>query len=237
MVDVYYERKNNFIGPPAVATPNVFLDAGTVGAPNTLATYLARYMPPAQAQQVALLIGGSSGSSAAPGIPVGTVALDGPLSSGPDVLLTYRNFGVLDRWGTDVGARVSAGERLSFTGTYSFTTRDLFSTADIGGITDIALNAPRTKGSLGVHLTGAGSRTSASLVARHVAGFPMSSGVYVGRTDPYTLVDLYGAHRVPRADLTISLNVQNLLDRRHREFVGAPVLGRFTMLQAEYAIP
>lgn len=236
-LDVYYERKNNFIGPLAVATPNVFLDAGSVGAAGTLANYLAQYISPAQAQQVALLIGGVSGSSAATGIPLGTVSPESKLSSGSsDILLTYRNFGVLHRWGSDLGTRITVTDRFSVTGAYAVTSKDFFPRAEVGGISDIALNAPRTKGSLGLHFDDDRSGLNGSIVGRHIAGFPMSSGVYVGHVEPYTVADLRAGCRLQR-DLSLTLNIQNVLDERHREFVGAPVLGRFGVLQAEYTLP
>lgn len=235
-VDVYYERKNNFIGPLAVATPNVFLEAGAPGAPGTLANYLARYMSAVQAQQIALLVGGVSGSRAARGIPVGTVGPESRLTTGSDIVLTYRNFGALQRWGSDVGARLTLTDRLTLTGTYSITTKDFYPKAEVGGLADIALNAPRTKGSLGLHFSDDRAGTSAGAVVRHVAGFPMNSGVYIGEVAAYTIADVQAAYRIPRSDVSLSLNVQNLLDTQHREFVGAPVLGRFAMLQAEYAL-
>ncbi|HVF38435.1 MAG TPA: TonB-dependent receptor, partial [Gemmatimonadaceae bacterium] len=229
-------RKNNFIGPLAVATPNVFFDAGTVGAPRTLATYLARYLPAAQAQQIATLVGGVSGSSAATGIPVGTVAPEHELTSDASIVLTYRNFGALTRWGSDLGTRLTLTDRFALTGTYSFTSKDLFPKATVGGLSDIALNAPRNKGTIGLHFSDDRAGTSASVVARHVAGFPMNSGVYIGEVEPYTVANLQAAYRIPRADVSLSLNIQNVLNAQHREFVGAPVLGRFMILQAEYTL-
>jgi outer membrane receptor for ferrienterochelin and colicins len=235
-VNVYYERKNNFVGPLTVATPNVFLEAGVLGAPGTLATYLARFLPAAQAQQIALLVGGVSGSATARGIPVGTVAPENALTSGSDIVLSYRNFGALHRWGSDIGAHLSLTDRVALTGTYSITTKDLFPSAEVGGLSDIALNAPRTKGSLGVHFSDEGSGASAGLTARHVAGFPMNSGVFVGEVKPYTVADAQAAYRLKGSEMTLSLAIQNLLDYQHREFVGAPTLGRFAMLQAEYRL-
>ena len=33
----------------------------------------------------------------------------------------------------------------------------------------------------------------------------------------------------------LSLTAQNVLNQRHREFVGAPVIGRFVLAQAQYS--
>jgi outer membrane receptor for ferrienterochelin and colicins len=229
-LDVYFEQRNNFIGPLAVATPNVFFDAATLGA------YLSRFIPAAQAQQIALLVGGVSGAGVARGVPVGTVAPESKLTSGSDIVLTYRNFGVLHRAGSDVGTRLTLSDLFALTGTYSFTTKDLFPKAEVGGLSDIALNAPRTKGSLGLHFNDDHSGTSASIVARHVAAFPMNSGVFIGNVAAYTVTDAHAARRLSGRNVVLSLDVQNLLNAQHREFVGAPRLGRFALVQVEYTL-
>jgi iron complex outermembrane receptor protein len=104
----------------------------------------------------------------------------------------------------------------------------------VGGLTDIALNSPHARESAGVVFSS--EHTSAGAVVRHVTAFPMNSGVYIGRVEPYTVADVQAAYQPAARDITISLSIQNLLDTRHREFVGAPVLGRFVMLQAEYTL-
>jgi len=42
--------------------------------------------------------------------------------------------------------------------------------------------------------------------------------------------------RVPGSnDVTLSVSAQNLLDKKHQEFVGVPSLGRFIMTQLRYS--
>ena len=236
-LDIYHERKRNFIGSLVVETPNVFLDAGTVGQPGTLATWLAGFMSAPEAQQLAVRIGGIASSSTTPGVALGTVSPDGPLAGSPDLLLTYRNFGALSRWGMDASADLSLTDVFSVTGTYSWTTKNLFPASEVGGWADIALNAPRQKASLGLHMRHAPRGVSASLASRYVEGFPMISGAYTGSVRSYTIADLGAAWRFgPRRDALLSASVQNLFDDRHREFVGAPTLGRSATLQVQYTI-
>ena len=233
--DVYWEQKHNFIGPLLVETPNVFLEAGRVGEPGTLATYLAQFLPLEQAQVLAIGIGGISGSALAPGIPVGTVAPESGLTGGPDLVVTYRNFGTLDRWGADLAAEALLSDRVTLSATYSWTNKDLFPRSELGGFSDIALNAPENKGSLGLRYQNERTGLSGELRGRYVAGFPMNSGVYIGDVDEYTLADVVVAYRVPRVEgVILSLSAQNVFNDRHREFVGAPVLGRLVMAQAQY---
>ena len=229
-VDVYFERKENFVGPLIVETPNVFLDVGT-----TAAYLISRGLSQAQATQIATLMGGVSGSTQFRGIPLGTVSPESDLTGSPDLILTYRNFGEIERWGSDIALEAILNDFFSVTGTYSWTDKDLWPAAEVGGLSDIALNAPENKGSVGVHFNHPSSGVSANVRGRYVAGFPMNSGVYIGRVRPYALFDLGFAYRFTQyKGLIFSANVNNLLNRRHRQFVGAPVLGRFALARFTY---
>jgi iron complex outermembrane receptor protein len=230
-LDAYYEWRRDFIGPPQVITPSVFLDAAS------LTTYLANYVSAADAQRLATLIGGVSGSRATPGLPLGTVAPSGLLGGSPDVLVTYRNFGALHRVGSDVGAQWMLGGGLSVTGAYSWTNKVLWSRAELGGISDIALNAPGNRASLVVQERDGARGYSAYVRVRYAGAFPMNSGVYVGDVSAYTLADAGVAYRVPRRpDMLLTVTADNLLDHLHREFVGAPEIGRLVMAQIQYTI-
>ena len=62
----------------------------------------------------------------------------------------------------------------------------------------------------------------------------MNSGVFIGYVDTYRLMDASLAYRFPFAQNTlVSVNVQNVFDDKHFEFVGAPALGRFIMTQLQ----
>ena len=235
--DLYWERRTNFVSPLTIETPNVFFDA------TSLATYLEPYMPgnteqerAAAAQAIAVAIGGVPGTTGATtGIPVGTVSPEGALAGSPDVLLTYRNFGKLDRWGADVGVQAVLSDRFTLTGTYSWTSRDLFPRSEVGGLADIALNAPNNKASLGVRYGSDESGFAAEVRGRVVAGFPMQSGSYVGQVDGYTVADAGLSYRFRTRRLIVSLSAQNVLDELHREFLGAPLMGRLVLVQTQVA--
>jgi outer membrane receptor for ferrienterochelin and colicins len=228
-VDVYYEWKKDFVGDPVVETPNVFLEAGEIGQPGTLATYLARFMAADSARMLALLIDS---------IPLGTVSPESKLTGNSDVILSYRNFGRLHRWGSDVAVHAVLSDVLAVGGTYSWTSKNLFPRTEVGGLTDIALNAPKNKGSLGLQVRSERTGFSGSVRARYVEGFPVVSGVYVGKVESYTVADAGLTYRVPGLlGLILSVDAQNLFNNQHREFVGAPVIGRFVIAQAQYTVP
>ena len=111
-VDLWSQKRDNFVGPLIVETPNVFLDR------QTLTTFLngafvAAGVPAAQAgaaaAQIATGMAGLSGSTnaAAKGVPLGVVNLTNPLNNPTDIVLAYRNFGEVDLWGADFAADVS----------------------------------------------------------------------------------------------------------------------------------
>lgn len=174
-------------------------------------------------------------------VPLGTVAPD--QSPSPDLLLTYRNFGDVDFWGADLAMQFLASERLSFRGSYSFVSEDcfLFSGSGAGGdeacssALDIALNAPKNKGSVSARFDDIRSGFAAEGRLRFTAGFPMNSGVFVGRVDGYTVFDAnlnYRLAALPGA--SVSLAATNLFDTAHRQFIGAPELGRLVLLRMQY---
>ncbi len=229
-VDFYFERKENFVGPLIVETPNVFLDLST-----TAAYLISQGLPQGQATQIATLMAGVSGSAQFRGIPLGTVSPESDLTGTPDLILTYRNFGEIERWGSDIALEAILSDFFSVTGTYSWTDKDLWTAAELGGLSDIALNSPKNKGSVGVNFNHPSSGVSANLRGRYVQGFPMNSGVYIGQVRPYALFDMGFAYRFTQyPGLMFSANVTNLLNRRHREFVGARVLGRFALARFTY---
>src|ERR1019366_1540218 len=121
-LDAWKENRKNFVGPLIVETPNVFLDATTLGG--FIATKLAAIGVPAAeiaalAPTIAGALGGVSGSKTT-GVPLGVVNFNEPLSAGSDVIVTYRNFGNLDLWGSDLGAELLLDRGFSVLGTYSF---------------------------------------------------------------------------------------------------------------------
>jgi iron complex outermembrane receptor protein len=230
-LDLYYEWRKDFIGPPQVITPSVFLDE------STLAAYLAKYKPAAEAADLAHKIGGVSGSAALPGLPLGTIAPTGLLGGSSDVLVTYRNFGSLHRVGSDVAAQWVIGRGLSLSGAYSWTNKMLWSRGEMGGISEVALNAPGDRASLALQMRDGPRGYSTYVRMRHAGAFPMNSGVYVGNVAAYTLADAGLSYRVPRqSDLLFTVSADNLLDALHREFVGAPEIGRLVLVQLQYTL-
>ncbi len=210
-VDVYYSWIRGFLAQ-WVATPNVFFD------PVTLGSYLGRFMPASRAGQLAGIIGS---------IPVATVS---PEHSGSktDILVMTRNFGRVSYWGVDLALALQPVWEMQLAATYSWASKSLF--RNVGGVSDIALNAPQHKVGFSTAYRDRRTGFSGELEGSYVGSFPVISGVFEGRVEDYFVLDAAVAYTVPWVKgLTLSLDVKNLLDHRHREFVNVPEIGRLAV--------
>ncbi len=230
-VDVYHSRIKDFVGPLRVETPSVFLSGQSV------ATYLVTRMvgagiPAAVAQQLATSIANTVAR-----VPLGTVAPD--QRHGSDLILTYRNFGNVNLWGSDLGFELLATDKVSFNGSFSYVSKECFDFNNDGSCQstrDVALNAPTKKGSFGARYDDKVAGFSLEGRVRYSDTFPMNSGVYVGTVNSYTVLDANVAYKLPWASgAMVSLTVNNVFNDLHQEFIGAPRIGRIALAKLQYA--
>ncbi len=155
-------------------------------------------------------------------------------------LLTYRNFGNVTLWGVDVALEYLHSERLRFFGNTSFVSDDFFDNTELEEEDTnlaVALNAPKFKLSSGFDYlfpTGLSFR----MAGRYISAFPVRSGPFTGMVDDYAVLDAGIGYDFGRqiSGLRLDVTAQNLLTivdgkttARHREFVGAPQIGRLVM--------
>lgn len=230
-VSLYQTRIEDFVGPLRVETPTVFLSG-----PDAARFVTTRLVGAGVPLQYAQAIAGSIATTAAQ-IPFGTVAPDQRQNS--DLILTYRNFGEVEFSGADFGFEAFLTEEVTMSGAYSYVSDECFDVDGDGACTsaaDVALNAPRNKGSLGLRYADAQSGFEIGARGRYTDGFIMNSGVYVGDVDSYLVFDSNLAYRIPRYDgLIFSMTVNNMFGNRHREFVGAPEIGRLALFKLQYS--
>ena len=228
--DVYKANIQNFVGPLRVETPNVFLDPLSTGA-----FVFHRLGPLIQAGVITEAIAGEIVANLA-AVPIGTVVPD--QSEDHNLMVTYRNFGEVDYWGADLSAQILVTDRLRINGNYSFVSDDCFDEEGDGsctGLQDIALNAPRNKGSFGFTFDDRAAGFTLQGRMRMTNGFPMNSGVYIGEVTGYEVVDASISYELPfRRGTRLSVTANNVLDNMHREFVGAPEVGRLLLLRVQY---
>ena len=247
--DVYHTRIKDFIGPLVVETPNVFLDA------ETLTAFLGQYFTaalgdPQNAQLNQALLELDSPNSGGNGdgtavdeltklfvagtenngpafIPFGTVTPE-ETSDPSAVLLTYRNYGDISLNGLDCSLTYYLNPSWSLGGNYSFVSEDSFET-DFG---EIALNAPKNKFGANVQYNNINLGLAAGVRMNFVTGFPVNSGVYIGDVESYYTIDLSAGYDIPFGPSPrLSLTVQNLLGTEYQPFIGAPMIGRLSLIR------
>ena len=240
----WYERKENFVGPLIVESPNVFLDPAMTGAffaGSPAWQQLAQQLIPLIGQAAFTALTGTVVAGLVQ-IPLATVVPNSPLTTTPDLFLTYRNFGKLDLWGTDLSFDYLLNDRWSISGMWSHVSDDFFSADEVDGPTDVALNATSDK----VAFTGRYRQGVYGLAAeasvRYTQGFPVNSGVYVTEIEDdgtrasipdWTVFDAQVSYRF-KFGLMASLVAQNLFNENYATFVGIPQLGRLVLTKLQY---
>jgi iron complex outermembrane receptor protein len=246
-IDGYYTKKKNFVGPVLIETPMVFVPtlardfqaalAAGIAANDTLALGLQQLgIDP---DSVATIITGlSAGSLPGPSTPIAIVVPnENDLGEGqiPELLGTYKNFGQVEFWGIDASFQYFANDNLRLFGNFSIVSDDFFDNTELDeASTDItlALNAPSFKAKGGFNYS-VPRGISFGASGRFVKGFPVQSGPYIGDIGDFFLLDLNLGYDLSNyyQGLRFNLAIQNALDDDHREFIGAPRIGRLVMGQ------
>ncbi len=233
-IDGYRTKKDNFVGPLSVETPNVFMDidaslAAEIGL--TVGTNYASADPTTQAaldmldkngngpvdELVVMYITGGASTA------LGTFTPEEALNPN-DVLITYRNFGDITFYGADFSFAYHLNRNFDFGGSYSYISRNFFGKND-DQVHDIRLNAPRNKVGLYVQYNRPVRNLAVGLRGRYVDAFDMDSPFFGNRVESYVIADLNAGINI-MADLRFTVSVQNVFDNEHIEFIGAPAIGR-----------
>jgi iron complex outermembrane receptor protein len=257
-LDGYYEQKEDFIGPLVVESPLLYVNPQNVNS--NLSTALTPLLQAAAAgdPQVDALLQQFGGAEAAAATlagltsqqigqgPVGVVQPDQSvlLGNNPNTVggfLSYRNFGTVEYWGIDASVQVQATDALEAFANVSIVSDDFFDNEELdeeNTSLSLALNAPSFKFKTGADYEFSSIGLSIGATGNYVEGFPVETGPYVGEVESYFLLDArlgYSFESVP--GLRANLTVKNVLNNEHREFVGAPELGRFFMTRLTYQLP
>jgi iron complex outermembrane receptor protein len=253
-IDGYVVNKQDFVGPLVIESP-LALPLGLSGdLTRTLTPIIAQAAqgdPQVQGflqslgltpEQAAGLIGTLAGDQLS-GTPVGVVQPDQQLTDAPNTVagfLAYRNFGTLSYWGVDATLQVNATDRISIASNVSMVSDDFFDNEELDendASLAVALNAPtlKVRGSASYAVPGG---LSVNVSGRYHEGFPVLSGPYVGEVESYFLLDLGAGYDFTRyvPGLRLDVSVQNVLDNQHRQYVGAPQLGRLALARLTYSM-
>ena len=240
-VDAWHAKHTNFTSPLITATPFVMLN------PQALAAYLVpklMLLPGMTLDNAKLIAGGMAQ------LPGGIVSSAATTAPGPNLILTYINFGDLTLNGGDISATALLSSKWQFAVTGSLVSDDYFNmplgtqTADSQVV---ALNAPKKKGSAALTYRDLTSGINAEVRVRYQDEFPANSAGYVGLScvksapansgpcvQAYTLLDLTAGYRLPVTGATVQLNVTNLFDEKYQSFIGTPQIRRMAILRVKY---
>lgn len=252
-VDGYYVQKRNFVGPLVVESPFVlapptgdvvedFGPAVEAGFANNaeLSAFLEGLGY--STQQIAAILGAFASpllaeELPAEGSPIGIVQPAENDTPG-QLLLSYRDYGRVSYYGVDLSMQLLVNDNLDLFGNLSWVSDNFFDADELdeeGTTLQLAMNAPEIKLKGGFkYSVPRGLRASASV--RYTGGFDVISGPYEGRVEPYTLVDLGLGYDLSSYvnGLTFDVTVLNAFDEVHREFIGAPQLGRLAIARLTY---
>ncbi len=230
--DVYWMKKNDFVSPLLIQTPLLTMNG------QQLAAYLAGFLGPANAAQLAPLLAQ---------IPLGVVASSEVRGSQrPELIVSYRNVGDIDLWGGDLALEWFLTDNWTVSGSYSWVSDDYF---EIDDGDPIALNAAKHKGSLGLAYRDLRAGFTGQARVRFNSEFPAQSAGFLGLdcvegitpsaadegcVEAEAIVDVNFSYRVPGTDATVRMVVNNLLNTAHRSFVGVPAVRRMGLLSVRY---
>ncbi len=256
-VDLYYANKKNFVGPLSLITPFVYLqqaeltnDLGaSIGALlstsndptlNGLVTALGE--SGLSQQQItgilANMVGQAMANQSVAVVQTDQEILQPGTENAIGALATFQNFGNIDYWGADISLEYYANSQLSMFGNVSIMSDDLFDNTELkeeDTSLELALNAPTFKAKMGLSYTFDGGY-GVNVFSRYAKGFPVRSGRLFGDVENVFLLDLGFSYdfnpNIP--GLRFDVMVQNVLDNRHRQFIGAPRIGRVALARVTY---
>ncbi len=251
--DLYRTQTKGFVGPLVIVTPNVFLDKNSLedvlelgieqASDSIDPTIAAGLLTLDQAQVPEFIEGNGNGSiadelvpffsSIAAQTPFGTVTPEQAYDPNA-VLLTFRNFGDITHNGLDLNITYYPTNHLTLNGNYSYVSENIYK--NVENVSDIGLNAPKNKFKFMINQRIPNWGLELGFSMRFTDSFPMASGIYVGTVDSYTTVNANLSYDLPlEYDISLRINATNILNKKYRSFVGAPLIGRMSFAELGFA--
>jgi len=245
-VDAYYTKKKNFVSGNTLVTPRALYSDLEGEFTPSLAAALQHFFDASgfsldlTSAELADFITQIAVAGGIKEIGVGVVQTDQSMVPG-ELIGGYRNFGDVDFWGLDASFQYLASDRLNIFGNVSFVSDDFFDDDELnepGSGLQLALNATSLKWKTGFSYHTPKSYSINSSV-RFIKGFPVRSGSYVGDVEDYFLWDLGAGYDFSNFvnGMRFDFTVQNVLNNEHREFIGAPQIGRLALVRLSYTLP
>jgi iron complex outermembrane receptor protein len=253
-IDAYRTDFRNFIAPVTMLTPTVQFNSQqllSVVGPQILANYnkpqnfLYKFLLDALLDNNASLGGNNNGTGsdellalfqkAVDNLPIGVIT---PMeTSGPDMLLVTRNIGDVTLYGIDVSSSFYIQKNLVMSANYSWMSKDSIpvESATMGYV---AINAPKHKINVGLNYTIEKIGLTMGAHFQWNAGFPVSSGNYIGHQKATHDMDLDISYtpKFWNDHFNITVSIQNLYARKQQYFIGSPVFGTTGLVRMSYTL-
>ncbi len=143
---------------------------------------------------------------------------------------SYGNAGEVNESGFELGVNYYVDEFLSFNANYSFFDFKILSQ----NANDVLLpNAPKHKANAAVNYQRDNYQIGVSV--KYIPRYDWAAGIYKGPILTYTLVNLSASYQFTH-QLGLTLNVTNLLDRRHYQIFGGSLIGRRAVVGMTFTI-
>ncbi|MEZ4700522.1 MAG: TonB-dependent receptor [Rhodothermales bacterium] len=258
-VDVYYANKKNFVGPLTLSTPFVYLNGATLtgDVSSVLSSLFQTTTDPAMRDlldQLAMsglsteqvtgllsnLVGQAMNDQSIAVVQTDQTILQPGTPNAIGALATFQNFGNIDYWGTDISVEIYTDNQVSLFGNVSVVSDGLFDYTQLGEgdpSLELALNAPTFKAKFGLGYT-TPKGVSLNVFGRYANGYPVRSGRLFGEVEPAALFDFGISYSLDKyvAGLRFDTMIQNVFNTQHRQFIGAPPIGRMALARLTFEL-
>jgi iron complex outermembrane receptor protein len=147
---------------------------------------------------------------------------------------SYKNVGRVNEYGYEVAANYYVTDEIIVDANYSYFQFEIDKkTVSAADAEQIQPNSPRWKSNAGITYQSK-NNYDVALKIKYVPSYHWSAGVYAGDILAYSLVSLSGSYQFS-SNLSMTLNISNLLNRKHYEIFGGSILGRRGTLGVTYA--
>ncbi|MFN3562311.1 MAG: TonB-dependent receptor [Chloroherpetonaceae bacterium] len=152
-------------------------------------------------------------------------------------VITYFNYGKATIFGFDIGATYFFTKDVSLEGSFSFINlADSDNPFEAQGI-PLVLNVPTTK--YKATLTAKNQLVKNSFISlhgRHIPGYLFRAGRWNGRLADRTVIDLTLGYDWKPQGVTFQVGMNNILDNKTPDVLGAPIMRRFISASVAYGI-
>src|SRR5581483_8871175 len=181
-------------------------------------------------------------------LPLGVVQAEGGAANESypeDILVGTRSYlqNTVQFYGIDFMMSYQPNNDWAFDGSFSWLNKNYWYASELNPQDStvpapFALNLPKYRFSVGAKYSGLLRGLELELRDRWSDAFPMVDNYWIGNVGAWNVLDLTVNYRIESMNnLLLTLSITNLFDNEHQEFVGAPYIGRLTVLRASYALP